>query len=132
MNDDQISNKITGYLDLGTAGLRPGTAYKLQLARQEALARLSAPEVASQLTLAGTGGGNMSGGLSGRAPRIRDARIWIGVLLIVASVLYYQYWQSAKQARDIEETDTAILSSDLPIEAYLDRGFRNWLAHSEP
>jgi len=132
MNEDQISNKITGYLDQGVAGLRPGTTYRLQLARQEALARLSAPEVASQLTLAGAGGANMSGGVSRRTPRTRDARIWVGVLLIVASVLYFQYWQSTRQARDIEELDTAILSSDLPIEAYLDRGFRNWLAHSEP
>jgi hypothetical protein len=132
MNDDQISNKITSYLDQGLAGIRPGTAYKLQLARQDALARLSAPEVASQLTLAGAGGANMAGGLSGRSPRLWDARIWIGVLLIVAGVLYYQYWQTGRQAREIEETDTAILSSDLPIEAYLDRGFRNWLAHSEP
>ena len=31
--------------------------------------------------------------------------------------------------RDIEETDAAILTSDLPIDAYLDRGFQNWLKH---
>jgi hypothetical protein len=28
---------------------------------------------------------------------------------------------------DLEDTDAAILSSELPIDAYLDRGFQNWL-----
>jgi hypothetical protein len=132
MNENETSNKIIGYLDHSTAELKPGAAYKLQLARQHALSRLSEPDVAAQLTLAGTAGRAMSGGSFGRGRRILDARVWIGILLVVASVLYYQYWQSASRARDIEETDAAILTSELPIEAYLDRGFLNWLAHSEP
>jgi len=63
---------------------------------------------------------------------LADARIWIGVLLLVGGVLYYQHWQSVQQVREIEETDAAILTSELPIEAYLDRGFPNWLKRSEP
>jgi len=31
--------------------------------------------------------------------------------------------------QEIAETDAAILSSDLPIDAYLDRGFQVWLKH---
>jgi len=61
-----------------------------------------------------------------------DVRLWIGALLFVGGVLYYQYWQSTQQAREIEETDAAILTSGLPIEAYLDGGFQNWLKRSEP
>ena len=58
--------------------------------------------------------------------------VWVAAKGLSGSLVYYQYWQAAQQARDIEETDAAILSSDLPIEAYLDRGFQNWLRHSEP
>ena len=47
-------------------------------------------------------------------------------------MLSYQYWQTNQQQHDIEETDAAILSSELPIEAYLDRGFQAWLKRSEP
>ena len=36
-----------------------------------------------------------------------------------------------QQVSEIEELDAQILSSDLPIDAYLDQGFRNWLAHEE-
>ena len=47
--------------------------------------------------------------------------------MIVAAGFGYQQWQAYQQLNDIEETDAAILSSDLPIDAYLDRGFQNWL-----
>ena len=42
-SDDIIAKKITTYLDHGVADLKSGTAYRLQLARAEALARLADP-----------------------------------------------------------------------------------------
>ena len=128
MNETEIVKKITGYLDHGAAGLKAGTIYRLQLAREEALARFADPKRASELALSGAGGGT----LSDRRHPLADARVWVGVLLIVGGVLYYQYWQSMQQVREIEQLDAAILASDLPIEAYLDGGFQTWLKHSEP
>ena len=52
-----------------------------------------------------------------------------GILLVILALLGFQQWQASYQLRDIEETDAAILTSDLPIDAYLDRGFQNWLKH---
>jgi hypothetical protein len=127
MNETEIAKKIKGYLDRGAAELKLGTAYKLQLARQRALAPLADPQRVGQVSLAGAGGGTFGG-----RPLLADARIWIGVLALVAGIMYFQYWQSAQQAREIEETDAAILTSDLPIEAYVDRGFQNWLKYPEP
>jgi len=126
MTDErEIAKKITAYLDRGAAGLKSGTAYRLQGARREALAALAEPERAADLALAGAG----RGASSGKRHILADARVWIGVLMIVGAVLYFQYWQSMQQVREIEETDAAILTSDLPIEAYLDRGFPAWLKH---
>ena len=127
MNEREIAKKLTGYLDLGAAALKPGIAYRLQLARQKALAGAAEPRRVTELALA-SGGGSFRD----RRHLLMDARIWISVLLLVGGVLYFQYWQSMQQAREIEETDAAILSSELPIEAYLDRGFQNWLTRSEP
>jgi hypothetical protein len=126
MNEHEIAGKITAYLERSTADLKAGTVYKLQRARAAALARLSEPQTASELALAGTHGT--------LAPRraFGDVRIWLGILVFVGAIGSYQYWQSVQQARDIEETDAAILSSELPIEAYLDRGFQAWLKRSEP
>jgi hypothetical protein len=127
MNERETAKKLIGYLDAGVSELKPGIAYRLQLARAKALALAAEPSPAAELALAGGGGSFQQ-----RRHLLTDARIWISVLLLVGGVLYFQYWQSMQQAHDIEETDAAILSSELPIEAYLDRGFQNWLTRSEP
>jgi hypothetical protein len=128
MTDERdFAKKITTYLDRGTAELKAGTAYKLQLARQAALARLTDPqrEARSQLALAGAGRGTVGGG-----PGLRiGTRVGLGILLVLAAMFGYQQWQAYQQLGDIADTDAAILSSDLPIDAYLDRGFQNWLKH---
>src|SRR6266852_1090189 len=73
MNEQETAKKITGYLDRGTAGLKAGTAFKLQRARQHALARLSAPQQAPEFALAGAGGATFGG-----RRYFADARIWTG------------------------------------------------------
>jgi len=125
--DDIFSKKITTYLDQGVADLKAGTAYRLQLARAEALARLSDPQRAPETRLAVAGAGSGSGKPpGGRGPSGRGW-LWIGIALIVAAGFGFQQWQAYQQLNDIEETDAAILSSELPIDAYLDRGFQNCL-----
>ena len=127
MNEHETAKKITGYLDRGTAGLEAGVAFRLQRARLLALSRLSEQQ-APQLALAAPGGGSF-----GSHRFLAVTRLSVGVLLLVAGVFAYNYWETQQQqARDIEETDAAILSSELPIEAYLDQGFEAWLKHSEP
>ena len=129
-DQDKFAEKLTAYLDAGTAELKAGTAYKLQLARQKALSRLLEPERATAVrmtpALAGAGAG---AGSAGGSPTIRPIFYKLGlvILLIAAAVFGYQQWQAYQFISDLEETDAAILSSDLPIDAYLDRGFQNWL-----
>ena len=126
-NDDtDFARKVASFLDRGAADLKPGTAYRLQLARQAALARVAEPKRAAALELAGAGAG---GGTVGGRGFWTSARLWIGIAMIVAAGFGYQQWQAYQNLRDIEETDAALLSSDLPIDAYLDRGFQNWLKH---
>ncbi len=130
-HDDEFAKKLTGYLDRGTADLKAGTAYRLQKARAAAIARLTEPNAvrapASRLSpaFAGAGGPGAGGGRN----LWTSARLWLGIAIIVAAGFGYQQWQIYQQTSEIEELDAQILSSDLPIDAYLDQGFRNWLAH---
>lgn len=126
-NERDFAKKITTYLDRGTAELKAGTAYRLQLARQEALTRLTDPQRATELRLAGATAGGGSGAAGGSRSFWASGRLWVGIALIAAASFGYQQWQAYQQLNDLEETDTAILSSDLPIDAYLDGGFQNWL-----
>ena len=131
-HDHEFAKKLTPYLDASAAELRAGTAYKLQLARQAALARLGAPERAPALrmraALAGAGG-DAGESRIGAAPSRAFVRLAIAIALLALAVFGYQQWQAYQQLLEVEETDAAILSSDLPIDAYLDRGFQNWLKH---
>jgi hypothetical protein len=127
INDDDFAKKITTYLDYGTANLKAGTAYRLQLARAEALEQLADPQRADERALAGAhayaGSGTVGGGRSFWA----SGRLWVGIALIVAASFGFQQWLAYQHLKELEDTDAAILSSDLPIDAYLDQGFQNWL-----
>ena len=134
-DQDEFAKKLTGYLDNGAAQLKAGTLYKLSQARGKALAKLGQPVRASEgrtasahaYASAGRGTGSPGGGLR------KGAWLWLGVVLIAAGGFGYQQWQSYQQTqREIEELDVQILSSDLPIDAYLDRGFQTWLTRFQP
>ncbi len=128
-HDDNFAKKLTGYLDRGTADLKAGTLYRLQKARAAALASVAGPDgrrvLDSRLAhaIAGTGSGS-----SGERSLWSNPRLWLGIAIIVAAAFGYQQWQVYQQTSEIEELDAQILTSDLPIDAYLDQGFRNWLA----
>jgi hypothetical protein len=36
-------------------------------------------------------------------------------------------WEQKQRAAEIEELDALVLTDELPIDAYLDRGFEAWL-----
>lgn len=126
-NDKEIAGKITAYLDAGTKELKSGTAYRLQQARAAALARLQDPMRSPEAALAGAGGT-----LGGSRPFYAQVRFWIGVALIAAAGFGWQQWQAYQAINEAEEIDAQLLSSDLPIDAYLDRGFQTWLTRYQP
>jgi hypothetical protein len=128
--ETEIANKIRPYLDQATAELKAGIVYRLQLARADALARLSdpqrvvAPELAHALAGAGTG-------TTSRPTTRFSFRLWISIALFaIVAGFGWQQWRTFQDTREFEELDAQILSSDLPIDAYLDRGFQNWLKAS--
>jgi hypothetical protein len=128
-DEDDFARKITGYLDSGAASLKAGTAYRLQQARAQAMARLGnpAPVAESRLAHALAGGGSQGAGGSRRL-----AWLGLGILLLAALMFGYQQWTAYQQTRELAELDVQILSSDLPIDAYLDRGFQTWLTRYQP
>jgi hypothetical protein len=128
-SERDFAEKIAGYLDNGAAELKPGVAYKLKIARQEALARLDDPERVVALRGAYAVAGAGTGTAGGRRGFWTSGKLWLGIAVFAVVGFGFQQWQAYRQLVEIEETDAAILSSDLPIDAYLDRGFQNWLRH---
>lgn len=129
-HEPETAKKITTYLDHGTANLKAGIVYRLQQARAAALAQLGDPQAEVGLQMAHALAGR-TGTMSGRQPVRANLRVWLGVAAFVAAAGFgWQQWQAFQQVKEFEELDTQILSSDLPIDAYLDRGFQNWIRAS--
>jgi hypothetical protein len=131
MNHDQeeFARKITAYLDRGTADMRAGTVYRLQQARAKALASLSREPV--RATESGLAHAWSGGGTAGGSGLRRGVWLGFGALLIAAMAYGYNQWSLYQQTREIAEIDVEILTSDLPIDAYVDRGFQTWLTSAQ-
>jgi hypothetical protein len=95
-------------------------SHRLAAAREAALqARRISTADEREPALAWTGGGfGRLGGFS--------LRVVLPMLLLVAGLVAIYAWQEEQRAADIEELDALLLTSDLPVEAYLDRGFEAW------
>jgi hypothetical protein len=133
-DEQDLARKITARLDQSNAALRQGTAYRLQSARQAALARMAdgadSPKHAPALEWAGAGGGSGTAGMGRGRSWLTDYRLWLGILVIAGGVYFYNYWTVLQEASEIAEVDSLILGSDLPFDAFLDKGFENWLNRS--
>ena len=116
--EKQFGHRIRTILNQGTQEVRPEVAQRLAAARERALERRGAePAVAwaDNVTGAGTGWAGLA------------LRILVPLLLLVACAGAIYTWQQNQRAAEIEEVDALLLTDDLPIDAYLDRGFQSWL-----
>jgi hypothetical protein len=120
MNEMQFGNRVRQVLNRGLAGVEGTTAERLRAARERALAR-QRPEPSPALAWADNVLGRV-GGWGGVA-----RRILLPLAMLLVAVAAMQYWQQAQRMDEIEEIDAQLLTDDLPIDAYLDRGFQNWL-----
>jgi hypothetical protein len=114
MNEQQLRQLLNQGIPVRTE-----VAERLKHAREQALAR-QRPEPAPALAWAGNVVGDV--GWGGLALRVL---IPLAVLLASGAALYT--WQQNQRAAELEEIDSLLLTDDLPIDAYLDRGFQNWL-----
>jgi hypothetical protein len=119
--------RITAYLDHGADDLRAGTAYRLRQARAAALARLDpayAPEAMPAGELAAAGRARAR---AGRPGPITPLRLSLLALVVAVGLFGGLEWHAVNQVHELQDLDAQLLASDLPIDAYLDRGFINWL-----
>jgi len=119
MNEQLFGNKVRQILN---QGLRIGSsaAERLRAARGQALAR-QRPEPAPALVWADNVVGSF-GGWSGLS-----LRVLLPLAILATGVGGIYSWQQNQRAAEVEEIDAQLLTDDLPIDAYLDRGFQNWL-----
>lgn len=119
MNEIQFASRIRQLLSQGTQ-LDRATVDKLRAAREAALSRQRA-ERAPVLVWADNVFGNGWGWAS------LSARVVLPVVMLAVAAFGIYRWQENQRLAEVVEIDTQLLTDDLPIDAYLDRGFQNWL-----
>jgi len=120
MNERQFGNQIRQALNEGSR-LDGRTLERLRAARvaaleRHALARAHAPALAAEGVLARLGG-----------PARVSRSLLVPLLLLALGIGFLYSAQLNRHAAETVELDTQLLSDELPIDAYLDKGFEAWL-----
>jgi len=123
MNEQQTAYRIKQLLDRGL-DLDPGKLARLKEAREQALTRQRTRAPGGVLAWAD----NVTGGWGG--PTALIPRLLLPTALLIFGLVAISQWRETQQAAEIEEIDAAVLTGDLPLDAYLDKGFDAWLKRS--
>lgn len=125
MNELNFGMKVRQALNEGLradTGISPRVAERMRTARERAL-EARKPELQTQPALAVVGYAlGRLGGLGGLS-----LRVLLPMAVVMAGLFGIYTWQQEQRAADVEEIDTRLLTDDLPLDAYLDKGFEAWL-----
>jgi len=123
--EHELAKKLVQYLDYGVDHLEPGVRERLAAARRSALSHYrEKPATVLGLAWAGQAGHWLT------EHRFHSARLLIAATALVLATAGVVYWQSAGPANGVTDIDLYLLTDELPINAYLDKGFDSWLKRS--
>jgi hypothetical protein len=67
---------------------------------------------------------------SRRLPRLRKLALAWPVLALVIGLAGIAWWEDHQRTAELADIDAAMLSDDLPLNAYLDHGFNAYLTRN--
>jgi hypothetical protein len=125
--DHELAEKIARLLSEGTQQLDAGTAARLLEARKQALGHFNEqPQESWTLELAGRDALRL-------VEPFNHIRTWAVLLALLFTLAGAITWQSfSTQGSEIADVDEGLLTSELPINAYLDRSIDSWLKRPAP
>jgi len=134
MNEKEFGQKIRERLNQGTQQIDGITLNRLEQARQRALGKIRVAERQVAMAESHGRGGSMSlrigGGSSEHHPHYLRM-LFVGLALI-AGMAGTVYWHQANEDDDDEQgmLDAKMLSSELPLHAFLHPDFKEWVDSS--
>ena len=120
MNERHFAHQVRQHLNQGLNRLDGTVTERLAIARRAALAHQRVAR--RQSILAGMG-------INLHFDAIDPKQIVLA-LLIALMAAGFTVWHSQENIAELEEVDSALLADDLPLSAYLDKGFDAWLKDS--
>lgn len=120
MNEERYGNRIRQALNHGIKDISPAAARRLEAARHQALARQK--QTAPELVVAGNSRGSFHFGLG-----MPYAKQILAIMALLLGMWISFYLDSVQYISQLEEVDSALLSDDLPPEAFMDNDLFEWL-----
>lgn len=118
------AKKIVEYLDEGTSALDSATVAQLAAARRQAVAAMPVPASVASARMAHAGLGDFV------VQHFHGRHAWMSMLAVLAIMLMVFAAIQKNYTQNPVEADALLLASDLPPEAYVDKGFDAWLQNS--
>jgi hypothetical protein len=132
----EFARQVRRALDENAASIPPATVDRLAAARRAALARKKPDPVSAPVLAPALAGAGMPAGVPQidfpqrrRSPLRRFALAWPLAALVV-SLIGIAYWEDQQRTAELADIDAAMLSDDLPLNAYLDHGFNAYLSRA--
>jgi len=123
--EDRFSRRVAAYLDASAQALPHDISERLRVARQQALCRHHEILALEARTLPMGGGvAALGGGEGSWWPRLAS---FLPLLALIAGLITIQIMGTDQTVKDLAEIDAAILTDDLPPDAYADPGFAQFL-----
>lgn len=126
MNEERYACRVRQALNHGLKDIPLSTGRRLEAARHLALSKQKQP--AGELVAAGSG--SLALLKTGHHhPYVKQA---LAILALLLGMWISFYWHSLEYVSQLEEVDSALLTDDLPPEAFLDNDFFEWLLDDTP
>ena len=131
MNEQQFSLQIRKALDETAEQLPYKVTHRLGAATELALSRMQA-QPAGFAEMASAGATNQNGReLLGSGIVWRFAGTLVPALIIAAGIILMQAWDISAKADELSEVDSEMLTDEVPIDTYADRGFGVFLKNTK-
>ncbi|RYH43103.1 MAG: DUF3619 family protein [Alcaligenaceae bacterium] len=131
---DRFALRVTARLSSGTDELAYDISERLRASRMQALAKrkksVSPVRIATQATVNAGGSATLGGGGSERGGWWSALVSAVPLMALVVGLVMINIAQDESSANDVAEVDAALLTDDLPPEAYSDPGFVQFLKTS--
>ena len=124
-NEDRYGNRIRQALNHSVNDLPHSTTRRLEAARHLALQKQKQPQTV--LAVAGTAGAFIKGHAD--HPLMKQG---LAIFALLFGMWIAFYLNSVQYVNEIEEIDSALLSDDIPPEAFMDKDFFEWLKDDSP
>ena len=117
-------SRIRQALNHSLKDVPPTAQRRLEAARHLALQKQKQSQPVLALATAGKGIGNSPREHGDHTPFVRQI---LAILALLTGMWLSFYWHSVQYVSEIEAVDSALLSDDLPPEAFLDNDIFEWL-----